>query len=193
MINSWTEKVQPLYLGTAGCLVFDLWRVESSGIYDAMFKSETSLVTHRISLDSWLATSPTCLTSVAWLFKGIVRVFWGALPKTRICSSGQKLSMVHACIKKGTYGMSLWSRIPTCPSLLLTPLYLLSLSKSLWGKKKSLWEHTLWRLVLFKYRNWCEQCKHTYRNDKICGKVSKMNSIIYIFKDMEEYINKLTL
>lgn len=136
MINSWTEKVQPLYLGTAGCLVFDLWRVESSGIYDAMFKSETSLVTHRISLDSWLATSPTCLTSVAWLFKGIVRVFWGALPKTRICSSGQKLSMVHACIKKGTYGMSLWSRIPTCPSLLLTPLYLLSLSKSLWGKKK---------------------------------------------------------
>lgn len=49
LINSWTRKAQSLYLGTPGHLVFDSWKDQSRGIYDVMFKSETSLLTHRIS------------------------------------------------------------------------------------------------------------------------------------------------
>ena len=43
------KKIQSSYIGTPGCLDFDLEKDESSEIYDVMFKPETFLVAHKIS------------------------------------------------------------------------------------------------------------------------------------------------
>lgn len=146
-----TAGLGKLTLSTLGFLsVSGSWKDESSGIYDAMLKSETSLVTHKISFvtSSLQQAQPIWQVWLGYL-KGCSEFFLRRTRYVKIVSHKSwwlRLRMVYACVKQ-TKQKTL---IVECLFFLW---YLPIFSVSHFAASKPMWVY----FVEIKYQNWSKQ------------------------------------